>query len=190
MAAEFPGAELREAHGGRLRFQLPPGGRCALARVFGELAVHGAEHGVEDFSVSQTMLEEVITAPGSGWGRQAGGQARGLTVPLVPSGLPTARYSCTSPRTRGRTRTPKSRRRQEWEWTPRQACNTPNASASSSMTLALPRLCSEPPSPAGPRGSPGNGKGKVECLGALDSGWQRGWCPGENKEKAGEKPWW
>eukprot|EP00074_Homo_sapiens_P110526 XP_024307087.1 ATP-binding cassette sub-family A member 7 isoform X5 [Homo sapiens] len=60
VAAEFPGAELREAHGGRLRFQLPPGGRCALARVFGELAVHGAEHGVEDFSVSQTMLEEVF----------------------------------------------------------------------------------------------------------------------------------
>uniref|UniRef100_A0A2K5W978 ATP binding cassette subfamily A member 7 n=1 Tax=Macaca fascicularis TaxID=9541 RepID=A0A2K5W978_MACFA len=85
VAAEFPGAELREAHGCRLRFQLPPGGRCALARVFGVLAVHGAEHGVEDFSVSQTMLEEVITAPGSGWGRQAAGQACGLTAPLVSS---------------------------------------------------------------------------------------------------------
>uniref|UniRef100_A0A2K5IRG0 ABC transporter domain-containing protein n=1 Tax=Colobus angolensis palliatus TaxID=336983 RepID=A0A2K5IRG0_COLAP len=60
VAAEFPGAELREAHGCRLRFQLPSGGRCALARVFGVLAVHGAEHGVEDFSVSQTMLEEVF----------------------------------------------------------------------------------------------------------------------------------
>ncbi|XP_035141708.3 phospholipid-transporting ATPase ABCA7 isoform X4 [Callithrix jacchus] len=60
VAAEFPGAELREVHGGRLRFQLPPGGRCALARVFGELAAHGAEHSVEDFSVSQTMLEEVF----------------------------------------------------------------------------------------------------------------------------------
>ncbi|XP_073076815.1 phospholipid-transporting ATPase ABCA7 isoform X3 [Manis javanica] len=58
VAAAFPGAELREAHGSRLRFQLPPGGRCALARVFGELAAHGAEHGVEDFSVSQTTLEE------------------------------------------------------------------------------------------------------------------------------------
>lgn len=60
VAAAFPGAELREAHGSRLRFQLPPGGRCALARVFGELAAHGAEHGVEDFSVSQTTLEEVF----------------------------------------------------------------------------------------------------------------------------------
>ncbi|XP_059015165.1 phospholipid-transporting ATPase ABCA7 isoform X7 [Mustela lutreola] len=56
----FPGAELREAHGSRLRFQLPPGGRCALSRVFGELAARGAEHGVEDFSVSQTTLEEVF----------------------------------------------------------------------------------------------------------------------------------
>ncbi|XP_023589109.1 phospholipid-transporting ATPase ABCA7 [Trichechus manatus latirostris] len=60
VAAAFPGAELREAHGGRLRFQLPPGGLCALGRVFGELAAHGAEHGVEDFSVSQTTLEEVF----------------------------------------------------------------------------------------------------------------------------------
>ncbi|XP_058514064.1 phospholipid-transporting ATPase ABCA7 isoform X2 [Ochotona princeps] len=58
--AAFPGAELREAHGGRLRFQLPPGARCSLAHVFGELAAHGAEHGVEDFSVSQTTLEEVF----------------------------------------------------------------------------------------------------------------------------------
>nr|XP_044990914.1 phospholipid-transporting ATPase ABCA7 isoform X2 [Jaculus jaculus] len=56
----FPGAELRELHGGRLRFQLPPGGHCTLARVFGELAAHGQEHGVEDFSVSQTTLEEVF----------------------------------------------------------------------------------------------------------------------------------
>ncbi|KAM9103951.1 LOW QUALITY PROTEIN: phospholipid-transporting ATPase ABCA7 [Megaptera novaeangliae] len=60
VAATFPGAELREVHGGRLRFQLPPGGRCALARPFGELAACGAEHGVEDFSVTQTTLEEVF----------------------------------------------------------------------------------------------------------------------------------
>ncbi|XP_070271734.1 phospholipid-transporting ATPase ABCA7 isoform X3 [Myotis yumanensis] len=60
MAATFPGAELREAHGSRLRFQLPPGGRCTLAHVFEELASHGAEQGVEDFSVNQTTLEEVF----------------------------------------------------------------------------------------------------------------------------------
>lgn len=68
VATAFPGAELREAHGSRLRFQLPPGGRCALSRVFGELAARGAEHGVEDFSVSQTTLEEVTAAPGWSWG--------------------------------------------------------------------------------------------------------------------------
>ncbi|XP_043768566.1 phospholipid-transporting ATPase ABCA7 isoform X5 [Cervus elaphus] len=60
VAQAFPGAELREAHGGRLRFQLLPGGRCTLALVFGLLAASGAEHGVEDFSVSQTTLEEVF----------------------------------------------------------------------------------------------------------------------------------
>ncbi|KAM8765599.1 phospholipid-transporting ATPase ABCA7 [Rhynchonycteris naso] len=60
VAAAFPGAELREAHGSCLRFQLLPGGRCTLAHVFGELAAHGAEQGVEDFSVSQTTLEEVF----------------------------------------------------------------------------------------------------------------------------------
>ncbi|XP_049732054.1 phospholipid-transporting ATPase ABCA7 isoform X6 [Elephas maximus indicus] len=60
VAAAFPGAELREAHGGRLRFHLPADGACTLARIFGELTAHGAEHGVEDFSVSQTTLEEVF----------------------------------------------------------------------------------------------------------------------------------
>lgn len=65
--ATFPGAVLREMHGSRLRFQLPPGGSCTLARVFQELAAQGKDHGVEDFSVSQTTLEEVtsgtITGP-------------------------------------------------------------------------------------------------------------------------------
>ncbi|XP_038934573.1 ATP-binding cassette sub-family A member 7 isoform X2 [Rattus norvegicus] len=56
----FPDAELREVHGSRLRFQLPPGGGCKLARVFRELAAQGKAHGVEDFSVSQTTLEEVF----------------------------------------------------------------------------------------------------------------------------------
>uniref|UniRef100_A0A8D2JSS6 ABC transporter domain-containing protein n=1 Tax=Sciurus vulgaris TaxID=55149 RepID=A0A8D2JSS6_SCIVU len=69
VVAAFPGAELREAHGGRLRFQLPQGGRCTLAHVFGELAARGSDHGVEDFSVSQTTLEEVTTALGWGWRR-------------------------------------------------------------------------------------------------------------------------
>ncbi|XP_048667737.1 phospholipid-transporting ATPase ABCA7 isoform X2 [Marmota marmota marmota] len=60
VVAAFPGAELREAHGGRLRFQLPQGERGALAHIFAELAAHGSDHGMEDFSVSQTTLEEVF----------------------------------------------------------------------------------------------------------------------------------
>ncbi|CAO2641511.1 ATP-binding cassette sub-family A member 7 [Lemmus lemmus] len=60
LKATFPGAQLREAHGSRLRFQLPPGGGCTLARIFRELAAQGKDHGVEDFSVSQTTLEEVF----------------------------------------------------------------------------------------------------------------------------------
>lgn len=58
----FPGAELREVHGSRLHFQLPPGAGCTLAAVFRELAAQGKAHGVEDFSVSQTTLEEVTSA--------------------------------------------------------------------------------------------------------------------------------
>lgn len=73
VVAAFPGAGLREAHGGRLRFQLPQGGLCTLAHVFGELAAHGSDHGVEDFSVSQTTLEEVTTASGWGWRRAGAG---------------------------------------------------------------------------------------------------------------------
>lgn len=63
VAAAFPGTQLREAQGGRLRFQLPQGERCTLARVFGELAAQRSELGIEDFSVSQTTLDEVPAVP-------------------------------------------------------------------------------------------------------------------------------
>ncbi|XP_062967298.1 phospholipid-transporting ATPase ABCA7 [Cynocephalus volans] len=84
VAAAFPGAELREAHGGRLRFQLPPGGRCALARVFGELAAHGAELGVEDFSVSQTTLEEVFLYFSKDQGEDEDEEVAGMGVDPAP----------------------------------------------------------------------------------------------------------
>lgn len=119
VAAAFPGAELREAHGSRLRFQLPPGGACTLARVFEVLAAQGAEQGVEDFSVSQTTLEEVPKVPGelgAGGNGGAGGRARKLISPLVPARYPPARYSCTSLRTRGRRRLRRTTRKQEWGW--------------------------------------------------------------------------
>ncbi|XP_008586239.1 PREDICTED: LOW QUALITY PROTEIN: ATP-binding cassette sub-family A member 7 [Galeopterus variegatus] len=84
VAAAFPGAELREAHGGRLRFQLPPGGRCTLARVFGELAAHGAELGVEDFSVSQTTLEEVFLYFSKDQGEDEDEEEAGMGVDPAP----------------------------------------------------------------------------------------------------------
>ncbi|XP_075854307.1 phospholipid-transporting ATPase ABCA7 [Microcebus murinus] len=87
VTAAFPGTELREAHGGRLRFQLPPGGRCTLARVFGELAAHRAEHGVEDFSVSQTTLEEVFLYLSKDQGKEEEDQKEqeaGMGVDPVP----------------------------------------------------------------------------------------------------------
>lgn len=73
----FPGAELREAHGSRLRFQLPPRAGCTLARVFRELAAQGKAHGVEDFSVNQTTLEEVT----SGTIKGLEGKSRGASGP-------------------------------------------------------------------------------------------------------------
>lgn len=148
VAAVFPGAQLREAHGGRLRFQLPTGGHCALAHVFGELATQGAEHGVEDFSVSQTTLEEVPTASGrvwgQGWGCSPALQADLHSCPLGPLGCPPARCSCTSLRTRGRRRRTKTSRRQEWGWTPGQACRARNSSPGSWPTPAWQRQCCEP----------------------------------------------
>ncbi|XP_047388210.1 phospholipid-transporting ATPase ABCA7 [Sciurus carolinensis] len=80
VVAAFPGAELREAHGGRLRFQLPQGGRCTLAHVFGELAAHGSDHSVEDFSVSQTTLEEVFLHFSKDQGQEEDEQQKGVGV--------------------------------------------------------------------------------------------------------------
>ncbi|XP_060037438.1 phospholipid-transporting ATPase ABCA7 isoform X2 [Erinaceus europaeus] len=71
VAATLPGAELLEVRGGRLRFQLPPGLRGGLARVFEELAAGGADCGLEDFSLSQTTLEEVFLRFSEDQGREA-----------------------------------------------------------------------------------------------------------------------
>uniref|UniRef100_A0A8P0NKN6 ATP binding cassette subfamily A member 7 n=1 Tax=Canis lupus familiaris TaxID=9615 RepID=A0A8P0NKN6_CANLF len=119
VGAAFPGAELRGAHGSRLRFQLPPGGRCALSRVFGELAARGAELGVDDFSVSGTALEEVRGARGGG---------AGLRGPRADGPSARRRCSSTSPRRRGSAR-PARRTRGR------------------ARTPARPSLRSEPPSP-------------------------------------------
>ncbi|KAM9095067.1 phospholipid-transporting ATPase ABCA7 isoform 8-T9 [Sarcophilus harrisii] len=59
MEASFPGAVLKEHHGCLLRYQLPAG-QCPLARLFGELAAHSPRLGIEDFSVTQTTLDQVF----------------------------------------------------------------------------------------------------------------------------------
>ncbi|XP_074060603.1 phospholipid-transporting ATPase ABCA7 isoform X2 [Macrotis lagotis] len=59
MEASFPGALLQEQHGCLLRYQLPPG-HCPLARLFSELAIHSSHLGIEDFSVTQTTLDQVF----------------------------------------------------------------------------------------------------------------------------------
>ncbi|XP_068958059.1 phospholipid-transporting ATPase ABCA7 [Petaurus breviceps papuanus] len=57
--ASFPGAVLKEHHGCLLRYQLPTG-HCPLARLFSELATHSPRLGIEDFSVTQTTLDQVF----------------------------------------------------------------------------------------------------------------------------------
>ncbi|XP_072457451.1 phospholipid-transporting ATPase ABCA7 isoform X2 [Notamacropus eugenii] len=59
MEASFPGALLKEHHGCLLRYQLPTG-HCPLARLFSELATHSPRLGIEDFSVTQTTLDQVF----------------------------------------------------------------------------------------------------------------------------------
>uniref|UniRef100_A0A4X2KSV7 ATP binding cassette subfamily A member 7 n=1 Tax=Vombatus ursinus TaxID=29139 RepID=A0A4X2KSV7_VOMUR len=59
MEASFPGALLKEHHGCLLRYQLPTG-HCPLARLFSELATHSSRLGIEDFSVTQTTLDQVF----------------------------------------------------------------------------------------------------------------------------------
>uniref|UniRef100_F7D7G1 ATP binding cassette subfamily A member 7 n=1 Tax=Ornithorhynchus anatinus TaxID=9258 RepID=F7D7G1_ORNAN len=59
MEASFPGILLKEHHGCLLQYQLPTG-HCPLAQVFGQLAAQSDSLGIEDFSVSQTTLDQVF----------------------------------------------------------------------------------------------------------------------------------
>ncbi|XP_068276846.1 phospholipid-transporting ATPase ABCA7 [Nyctibius grandis] len=59
MQRRFPGIVLRERHGGLLQYQLPS--RAApLATVFSVLAAHRGPCHIEDYSVSQTTLDQVF----------------------------------------------------------------------------------------------------------------------------------
>ncbi|XP_068775738.1 phospholipid-transporting ATPase ABCA7 isoform X2 [Struthio camelus] len=55
----FPGIVLKERHGGLLQYQLPSRA-CSLASVFGVLAAQRGPCRIQDYSVSQTTLDQVF----------------------------------------------------------------------------------------------------------------------------------
>ncbi|NXV53436.1 ABCA1 protein, partial [Uria aalge] len=59
MLRRFPGIVLKERHGGLLQFQLPSRAG-SLASVFSVLAAHRGPCHIEDYSVSQTTLDQVF----------------------------------------------------------------------------------------------------------------------------------
>ncbi|XP_019618294.1 PREDICTED: ATP-binding cassette sub-family A member 1-like [Branchiostoma belcheri] len=59
MAATFSGAVLKEKHHNMLQYQLPSQG-TSLAQLFGELDRKRQELNIEDYSVSQTTLDQVF----------------------------------------------------------------------------------------------------------------------------------
>ncbi|NXM87107.1 ABCA1 protein, partial [Oenanthe oenanthe] len=66
----FPGIVLREQHGGLLQYHLPARA-TSLATVFSLLATHRGHCHIEDYSVSQTTLDQVTGEAGvrAGWPR-------------------------------------------------------------------------------------------------------------------------
>ena len=80
MQRRFPGIVLKERHGGLLQYQLPSHAG-SLASVFSVLAAHRGPCHVEDYSVSQTTLDQVMGDMGHE-GRGAG------VLPALPLILP------------------------------------------------------------------------------------------------------
>ncbi|XP_042335728.1 phospholipid-transporting ATPase ABCA1-like [Sceloporus undulatus] len=55
----FPGIVLKEKHYCTLQYQLPSC-NCSLAKIFGTLSAHRSDYHIEDYSVSQTTLDQVF----------------------------------------------------------------------------------------------------------------------------------
>uniref|UniRef100_A0ACB8F1Q8 ATP-binding cassette sub- A member 1 n=1 Tax=Sphaerodactylus townsendi TaxID=933632 RepID=A0ACB8F1Q8_9SAUR len=55
----FPSIILKERHHCTLQYQLPSHG-CSLAKIFGILSAHQGTYHIEDYSVSQTTLDQVF----------------------------------------------------------------------------------------------------------------------------------
>ncbi|KAI6072304.1 ATP-binding cassette sub-family A member 7 [Aix galericulata] len=77
-----PGAVLQERHGGTLHYRLPSRS-CSLANIFSVLAAHRGPCRIQDYSVSQTTLDQVTEEDeGMGWGAM-GSQPLTLPSPQV-----------------------------------------------------------------------------------------------------------
>lgn len=59
MVDTFPGAVLKEAHNNMTQFQLPLQG-LKVSNIFSSIESKRNEFGIEDYSVSQTTLDEVF----------------------------------------------------------------------------------------------------------------------------------
>ena len=59
VATTFQGALLEEEHGGRLKYRLPMEG-LSLSRVFGAIEGGKGALAIDDYSVSQSTLEQVF----------------------------------------------------------------------------------------------------------------------------------
>ncbi|KAH0625883.1 hypothetical protein JD844_034238 [Phrynosoma platyrhinos] len=55
----FPDIVLKEKHHCTLQYQLPSC-NCSLAKIFGTLSAHRSDYHIEDYSVSQTTLDQVF----------------------------------------------------------------------------------------------------------------------------------
>lgn len=78
MQRRFPGIVLKERHGGLLQYQLPSRAG-SLASVFSVLAAHHGPCHIEDYSVSQTTLDQVTGEVG----HEGAGAGVLLVLPLT-----------------------------------------------------------------------------------------------------------
>lgn len=60
VSKHFAGATLEECHNGYIRYQIPSDAGLSLADCFDLMEVAKAKMGVEDYSVTQTTLEEIF----------------------------------------------------------------------------------------------------------------------------------
>ncbi len=60
MAAQFPGSGLKECHNGYVRYQIPTAQMPPLSMLFEQLERAKASLGLEDYSISQTSLDQIF----------------------------------------------------------------------------------------------------------------------------------